>query len=454
MTRRALALALVVSAVSSRAAPPDDAPLRAPGIPWQHPLIAALEGMTFQFGLMAFNNLVTRMPFGLVSGDRVLRNLQPRSWSFDADYYLTNQFGHPYQGALYFNAARSAGLSFWWSALSTALGSLTWELFFEDEAPAVNDQITTTIGGSLLGESLHRTALQLRRSEQPRWLAILGATLLDPMGAINDALLPPPEVEDGTLDPLLMRWQVGATMGAVVDRTNGRAADRMPPQAVVAVQLVSGPPWDDRSSYDTPLSYFDLRADLSFPTRVVGDLFVRGSLAATRFHDHLSHVDGVWGLFGVYDYAAPAILRASAVGLGPGFVMQSRPGANVHIQLGGLLGLSPFTAAGQLAVSPDVARDYHVGPGLQLSFDLRFIRPGWFLIEFTARSWLVVGAYVAPAGFEFINSGTLGVTVPVWRWLSVGGEANLADRRARFDGDGAVHDTGLVLRLLISAVTP
>ena len=134
--------------------------------------------------------------------------------------------------------------------------------------------------------------------------------------------------------------------------------------------------------------------------------------------------------------------------------MQSRPGANVHIQLGGLLGLSPFTAAGQLAVSPDVARDYHVGPGLQLSFDLRFIRPGWFLIEFTARSWLVVGAYVAPAGFEFINSGTLGVTVPVWRWLSVGGEANLADRRARFDGDGAVHDTGLVLRLLISAVTP
>lgn len=453
MSARGAALLLSLTASLTVAAPPPDAPLReleapTPALPWQHYLVPALEAGTINLGLLAFSNVVTHMKFALVTPQSLARNLQPRSWTFDVDYYITNQFGHAYQGGLYFNAARSSGLPFWWSAFYATLASLTWELFFEAEQPSVNDQITTPIAGSLLGEALHRAALQLRRGGGPSWLGALGATLLDPMGSLNEVLLEHPGAEDVTLDPIFVRWQFGATAGAVVDQADLEPRDRMPPQALVAVLLVSGPPWDPRSSYETPLSYFDLRADLAFPTKVVGNLFIRGLLSGSRFGSGRLH--GVWGLFGDYDYAAPAIVRASAVGLGPGFILQLQPMSRLYLQAGGLLGVSPFAAAGQLDVSPDLGRDYHVGPGLQFILDLRLLRPRWFELELSVRNWLVVGAYTAPAGFESITYVTGALHVPLWRWLGAGAEVTLSDRRATFAGDGTEHDTGLSVRLMIS----
>jgi hypothetical protein len=447
----------MLAALSATAQAPDDAPLRdeappASDLPAVNYLVPALEGATFSLGLLAFSNLVTRMDFALVTPETLLRNLGPRSWTFDVDYYLTNQFGHAYQGSLYFNAARSCGLSFWWAALYTTLHSLSWELFFEAEPPSVNDQLTTPIAGSLLGEALHRMALQLRRGEGPGWLSAIGATLLDPMGALNGALLDrSQQQEDITLDPLFMRWQLGASAGIVVDRANREPRDRMPPQALAAVLLVSGPPWDPRSTYDSPLSYFDLRADLSFPSKVVGNIFIRGLLLGSRFGTTAGRLRGVWGLFGDYDYAAPAIVRASAVGVGPGFIFQLETLPRLYLQAGGLLGVSPFAAAGQLLdVSPDLGRDYHVGPGLQSILDLRLLRPGWFQLELSARNWLVVGVYTPPNGFESITYVTFAASVPIWRFLSAGAEFTLSDRRANFVGNGGTeHDTGLSLRVTL-----
>lgn len=458
MSARAVAVGLVLLASTARAEPPADAPLRAaaapmPALPWHHYLVPAVENAVLHLSLLSFNSLVTRQSFSLISGQTMLHNLDPASWTFDVDYYLTNQFGHPYQGALSFGAARGAGLSFWWSALYATLASLTWELFYEAEAPSLNDQITTSMGGSLLGEALHRAAHQLRGWEGPAWLRFLGATLLDPLGAITEGFLGQPAVEDVTLDPVSMRWSAGVTAGVVVDRATGEREDRMPPQALVSVLMLAGPPWDPRSTYDAPLSYFDLRADLSFPRVVVGNLFIRGLLTGTRFGTGTLH--GVWGLFGDYDYAAPAIVRASAVGLGPGLIVQGNPATNLFLQFGGMLGASPFAAAGQLLdVSPDTGRDYHVGPGIQTIVDLRLVRPHWLMVDVVARNWVVFGAYVEPwGGFESITYLTLGVTVPVWQWLGVGLEATLSDRRAHFAGVGSVHDTGFSARLTMSVLS-
>lgn len=446
------ALLLMLSA-AALADPPDDRPVRAPAAPerappWRNFAVPALESLTLNFGLLAFNNVVTHMPFARVTGESLLHNLKPTSWTFDADYYLTNQFGHPYQGSLTFCAARSSGLSFWWSALYAGLGSLAWELFFEAEPPSMNDQITTTIGGSLLGEALHRSARQLRAANAPSWLTAVGAALLDPLGALNGQLIDEPPLQDVTLDPLTVRWQFGATAGVVVEEHPPmRIVDRT--QALVAVLLVSGPPWNPGSTYDGPLSYFELRAHLSFPRKVVGDIFIRGLLSGSRFGK--GTLQGVWGLFGEYDYAAPAIVRASAVGIGPGVMLQVQPASRLYLQLGTVLGASPFAAAGQLLdVSPDLGRDYHVGPGLQTVVDLRLLRPHWFVLNLEVRNWLVVGAYTAPTGFESITYVTFGLTVPVWRWLGAGAEATLSDRRATFDGDSPRHDTGLALRLSLS----
>jgi hypothetical protein len=105
-------------------------------------------------------------------------------------------------------------------------------------------------------------------------------------------------------------------------------------------------------------------------------------------------------------------------------------------------------------VSPDLGRDYHVGPGLQSILDLRLVRPGWFQLELSARNWIVVGAYTPPNGFESITYVTAALEIPVWRWFDVGGEVTLSDRRAHFAGvDGNEHDTGFMFRVLLSAST-
>lgn len=448
-------LAWLIAGVASADDPSSDAPLReeepAPlaRLPWENYVVPALENAAINFTMLSFNNLVTRMSYARVSPESVARNLQPSSWTVDTDYFITNQFGHAYHGNFNFNAARSSGLSFWVSGLYALLNSLSWELFFEVEAPSVNDQITTPIGGSLLGEALHRSALQLRRSGGPKWLTSIGAALLDPLGALNGALLPEPPGEDETLDPLFVRWQFGAGGSVVIDRVDGERRAINPPQAIIAVLLISGAPWISRSHYDEPLSYFDMRADLSFPVNVTGNLFIRGLLFGKRVNGH-----GVWGLFGAYDYASAAIVRASGVGLGPGVIFQWEPFSGWYVQTAGLVGASPFAAAGQLLDVPrELGRDYHVGPGLQSNLDVRVLRPGVLQLELSMRTWVVVGVYTLPKGFESITWLTAAATVPIWRWFGAGAEFTLADRRASFEGSRDNYDTGFSLRLLLSVMT-
>jgi hypothetical protein len=448
----AVTLLVVLTLLS---APPSDAPLREPdpeppphaaALPWQNFAVPVLENAFISFGLLAFSNLVTRESFALVSAKTVVQNLRLSSWTIDTDRYITNQFGHAYHGSFNFNAARSSGLSFWWASLYTLMTSLTWELFFESEPPSVNDQLTTPIAGPLLGEVLHRAALQLRGGNGPRWLSVLGAALLDPFGAINYELLGE-STQTTTGDPLFMRWQFGATAHLLVEGGELQTP-RTPTQGMVGVLLVSGVPWNQQSTYEAPLSYFDLRADLAFPVQLDANLFIRGLLAGQRFG-----AEGVWGLFGSYDYAAAPNVRASGVGLGPGVVFQARPFPGWFLQTAGVVAGSPFAAAGQFAVTPDFKRDYHVGVGLQATLDLRLIRPDVLQLELSARHWLVIGAWIPPNGFEAITWLTTTATIPLWRWLGLGAEFAVADRRARFEDVRDANDLALSARLFLSVMS-
>ena len=75
---------------------------------------------------------------------------------WDNDKFSTNLFDHPYHGGLYFNAARSNGLSLGGATLYTVGGSLMWEYLMENELPSLNDFVATSIGGVCLGEITFR----------------------------------------------------------------------------------------------------------------------------------------------------------------------------------------------------------------------------------------------------------------------------------------------------------
>ena len=107
---------------------------------------------------------------------------------WDNDFFVTNMFAHPYHGNLYFNAARTNGLTFWESAPYSLLGSAMWEFLGETEPPAINDIIATTCGGMALGEMTHRlsrTILDDRDMGWSRFWREAAAAIINPMQGIH-----------------------------------------------------------------------------------------------------------------------------------------------------------------------------------------------------------------------------------------------------------------------------
>ena len=70
--------------------------------------------------------------------------------------FITNNFSHPYHGALFFSAGRTNGYNFWESTAWSLSGSAIFEYFGETFRPAFNDWIYTGVGGANLGEIIYR----------------------------------------------------------------------------------------------------------------------------------------------------------------------------------------------------------------------------------------------------------------------------------------------------------
>lgn len=122
-----------------------------PPQPWK----AAVQTVGINMGVWAFDRFLLNEDFAKINGRSIKRNLTNLP-VWDTDKFSTNLFAHPYHGSLYFNSARSNGLSFWQSIPYTIGGSLMWEFLMETELPSTNDLFATTFGGIELGEITYR----------------------------------------------------------------------------------------------------------------------------------------------------------------------------------------------------------------------------------------------------------------------------------------------------------
>ena len=117
-------------------------------------------------------------------------NLQ-KGFEYDGDNFLTNNFSHPYHGALFFNAGRSNGYDFWESSAFSLAGSAVWEFFGETFRPAFNDWIYTGVGGANLGEIFYRLSSMVtdnRATGSERVWSEIWGTLLNPVRGFNRAI--------------------------------------------------------------------------------------------------------------------------------------------------------------------------------------------------------------------------------------------------------------------------
>ena len=193
-----------------------------------------------------------------VTPDTWWRNLS-MGWEYDGDNFLTNQFSHPYHGALFFNAARTNGYNFWESAPFALSGSMLWEYFGETFRPAFNDWIATGLTGINFGEALYRLSAMVTdntaRGSERVWSEI-GGTLINPVRGFNRLIsgetgrvFPNPPEHSPKYFASVFRFGVRS-----LDADGSVEAKDVINQGFISLDLLYGNPFD--ADLSTPFSSF------------------------------------------------------------------------------------------------------------------------------------------------------------------------------------------------------
>lgn len=345
------------------------------------------------FDIAAFDFLLNR--YGRSFLDRstydvdlasIRRNLRS-PWVLDNDPFSINQFMHPYQGSMYHGFARSAGLNYWESLAYTFAGSTLWEVVGETTLPSRNDQITTGIGGTFLGEPLFRLAsLMLERTKnRPGFWRELSAAVISPSTGFNrHAYGDQFSGEFPSRDPAFFTRVQFGMMGTVSVRksfTQSLARN----EEVADFFVDYGMPGKSDYAYRRPFDYFNFQFTTSTGSRFE-NIFSRGLLVGKAYGKGADRSRGVWGLYGTYDYVAPQIFRVSSTALGLGTTVQRRIAQSRALQSTVVAGVG-WGAGGTIRDVEE--RDYHYGLTPQMLAAVRFIPGDNTAFDLTFRDYYV-----------------------------------------------------------------
>jgi len=378
-----------------------------------------------------------------------------RHWVIDTDPFSVNQFFHPYQGSMYQQFARSAGLDFWQSSIYTFMGSALWEEAGEHTAPSRNDQWATGIGGNFLGEPLFRMgSLLLETSDgKPGFWRELGAAFFSPSTVANrwfygdrfDGVFP-------SHDPAVFtRFDLGVIISAhessSVSRSSETGTAGVPQEYKKSVASLDGTisyglPGKPGYTYTRPFDYFSFQFTAA-TTNTIENIISRGLLVGTDYAWGDTY-RGIWGLYGTYDYIAPQIFRVSTTGLGVGTTAQWWMSRDIALQ-GTLLGGTGYGAGGVIrgaGIGPSNAngegqRDYHYGITPQGLIAARLIFGDRFAIDSTLRDYYVSRlAATESTGDENILRAEISLTLRVWNLHGLTVRYTESRRNANYDGIG------------------
>ena len=287
-------------------------------------LIPALEIPAYEFLLNLFDRHYTEPKDEYrTTGNTIHTHLTDSRWVLDRDQFSVNQFLHPYGGSVYFGLARSAGLNFWESFLYAGAGSFLWEIAGEKTPPSINDQITTTFGGTFLGEPLFRMANLLLESDnngKPGFWRELAAAVISPPTGFNRLAFGNrfDEVYPSHKPATFMRLQVGGTLTSASENVSSSIKEQ---GAIGDITFTYGLPGKPGYTYTRPFDYFDFHLT-STTVNTIQSIETRGLLIGTSYASGDS-TRGIWGLYGSYDYIAPQIFRVSTTALSLGTTWQT-----------------------------------------------------------------------------------------------------------------------------------
>jgi hypothetical protein len=411
-------------------------------------LVGTAEALTIN-GMFWLGAFALGKPYSHISYDSVRSNLSG-DWVWDEDAFATNQFGHPYLGALLYNSARSNGFGMFGSSIYSFAGSAFWELFMETETPSINDQFFTPFGGVLFGEVMHRfgRAMLWGGTGRPSAGRHVLAAVVDPIGSFNRSALgdvwgrpqPPPMFGFVSAGWNAVSADFGTAEGTVVEQSFARLH--------VGIGLSYGLPLDEHFRPRRPMDHFEFLAEGDVST---DDAFfaihTRGLLWGRNVG--LGPAHALIGVFGGYDFESPKNIRIGAASVGGGGTFHLPLGDRNFLQGTGVLSFIPFGAAGGNVDETKAVteRDYHRGYGSTQLLLARLGRRGLGMAYASSTNFEIDGTYF-DEGTEIISFTRVGGMVALFGRHGIGVEGLFSVRRATFeDKTRDVLDTSAQLRI-------
>jgi len=423
----------------------DPLPLVSSRRPSTRYLTPVAESLALQGLIMGWNRYVGAAPWATVTPGSVHQNATGR-WVLDDNAYFINQLGHPYQGSYPYTAARSAGLGFWASTAFPFAASALWEVAGETEQPSINDQVTTTVAGIVLGEVLYRASDWVRGDGRSVWRTA-AATLLAPMTTVNRAVLRGEPVEA----PEALRVETSAGVRAEVERPAGEPD--VPAAPVFGVAVTHGVPGDAAFAFERPFDHFDARFAFSPGDDPSLSLRARGLVAGTDFASGPGGA-GLWGLWLGFDLESPGARRISTSSLGVGATGRWAVAHGLGLEGTAIGSAVLMGAAGVVARPPGSDRDYRMGPGAQALLDLAVTAGDRVRAGVELRQYLVFGAG-DQTGSDLLLDGALTARVRVAGHHGLQASASRYQRTAREEGGVVARQGGsLLLVSWVYAVDP
>ena len=359
---------------------------------------------------------------------------------YDNDPFSVNQLGHPYQGSVYYGFARSAGLEYWESLLYTLGGSFLWETYGETTPPSINDYISTTIGGSFVGEGLFRMASLLLEGggESPGFWRELGAALISPSTAFNRLLFGDrfKSVFPSRNPEIFLRLRLGGTITSNITNED-LPNDARRQEASLDYSLTYGLPGKPGYRYRRPFDYFHFEFTLvpnaNSASNAVENLAMRGLLAGAGYEWGADY-RGLWGLFGAYEYLSPQIFRLATTVVSMGTVGQWWLSPTLALQTTVLGGVG-FGASGTVADRAE--RDYHYGVIPEIVAGVRVIYGERAMLDASLRQYFVAGVSSSGGGSdnfgpENVTRANAGLTFRLFGPHAIGLQYVVTTRDARF----------------------
>ena len=378
---------------------------------------------------VAINNLARDLPSTRPA--TWWRNIRG-GWNWDGNNISTNNIEHPYGGAVYFNVARSNGLSFWASAPVTLAGSLMWELFGEPVPPSLNDVIITSLSGITLGEATRRLSLLVLDNHAHgidrvwRETAVLffnpgmGLDRLS-RGQTWHQLANPPDRRPQSLRATLA---VGARRMTLP--VTGTEATRMN-VAIAAFGLQYGDPFDGNKVH--PFSSFTFGAELATgPSTTVTLLGTRGMLAALGRRDGPTrHISGV---FMDFEYQWNEAFQFSQQSFGLGLLSRTS-GTDWRLNTDLSAELVPLMASSDPYAEDRVSRMYDYGTGVGGRAFAQLEHHGFRVLSAGYRAYWAATVNGASQS-KLIQFATVEARAPLPFGLSAGAAYNMYLQRSTY----------------------